>query len=101
RHAVAAVLRSPELDRHHHAPEAVGTEEDGERIDDDGGLEARVMDERRRRQFAPADLLAQLAGRSLWAQCCARLELGIGADSDETRVPAARKAEETDTLTVD
>jgi hypothetical protein len=60
RHA-AAELRRPELDRHFDRLKAVGGKQQGKRVDDDGGLDARVMGERLGGVLLPADLVADMA----------------------------------------
>ena len=65
-YAVAAKLGRPELDRHFDPLKAVSSKQQGKRVDDDGGLDARVMREGLLRVFLRADLPAD-AGRGLLA----------------------------------
>jgi hypothetical protein len=67
---VAAKLGPPELDRHFDPLKAVGGKQQGKRVGDDRGLDARVMGERLRREFFAVDLLAEkgsrIAGTRRW-----------------------------------
>ena len=61
RHAVAAKLRRSELDRHFDRLKAVGGEQQGKRVDDDGSLDARITRERLGGVLLSADLVADVA----------------------------------------
>ena len=56
RYAVAAKLRRPELDRYFDPLKAVCGKQQGERVGDDGGLDAQVMREGRRYSCGPHGL---------------------------------------------
>jgi hypothetical protein len=58
RYAVAAKFRCPELHRYRDRAEAVASEENSERVDNDSGLDPRVVCERLGRKLLSEDLLA-------------------------------------------
>ena len=61
RYAVAATLRRPELDRHFDPLKALSGKHQGERVDEAGGFDARIMGERLRGEYFAVDLLADVA----------------------------------------
>jgi hypothetical protein len=96
-YSVAAKLGRPELDRQFDALKAVCGKPQGKRVDDDGGLDARVMREGLLRVFLRADLPAD-AGRGLLAQGGGRGPIRLGADEHETRVAAPRETKKADAV---
>ena len=64
-YAVATALRRPQLNRNLDRRKTISGKEDGERINNDGGLDQRVLRERLRWKFFSENLLAEVGRRLL------------------------------------
>ncbi len=86
-HAVATELRRPQLHRDPDRGKAVGGKHDGERVGDDGGLDARIVRQGLCREFPGANLIAD-PGSELLAKNGGLGPIRIGADHREAGVTA-------------
>src|ERR1700687_3899976 len=99
-YAVATALRRPQLNRNLDRRKTISGKEDGERINNDGGLDPRVLRERLRRKFFSENLLAEV-GRRLLAKRNGAGKIGIGTDQHEAGVTAPREPEEAEVFPID